>query len=88
MITPTFTSFRAIASVRDSSSTVIGRNELCTRGRLIVIFAIPSAATAYRTSCSPKDAVRSSQTTWASETAAKLSLSTRGGGGGRPDIAA
>ena len=41
--TPIVASSRASSSARIISTTVCGRNALRTRGRLIVIFAIPSA---------------------------------------------
>jgi hypothetical protein len=44
MITPTLVSSRARWNASDSSITVSGRNALRTSGRLIVIFAIPSAS--------------------------------------------
>ena len=43
MITPTESSSRAILKASASSKRVWGRNALCTSGRLIVIFAMPSA---------------------------------------------
>ena len=43
IITPTFSSSLAKVNARSNSKSVSGRNALRTWGRLIVIFAIPSA---------------------------------------------
>jgi hypothetical protein len=43
MITPTLVSSRARLNASASSITVSGRNAFRTSGRLIVIFAMPSA---------------------------------------------
>ena len=47
MITPTVVSSRAFSSASETSISVSGRNALCTSGRLIVIFAMPSPDSSY-----------------------------------------
>ena len=50
MITPTVVSSRAFSRASETSISVSGRKALCTSGRLIVIFAMPSPDSSYRMS--------------------------------------